>query len=273
MNQEVSPDFSWSSLRPIAVPPRLRRRYHPDEVERLTSLSERLRGLHTQGQVTVDLVAHDNRRTLVSLRRLPTGRQLTLRLHWALLLDTETCLQLTLWGARNGDLPTWCRDWMLTWLRQKALRPRLADDRSGAESTLATNLLTTNLSVVSTWAGLDAPPEGTQPRWMAGPFRVDASRVRLGAADTLRHEIRVHPVLSLPEIPLYCLQSVLYHELCHLLSPPLTPSEARQMRERRIHHRAFDTLTEADPYALQRDAWMQKNLRRMLALGRRRGLL
>jgi len=78
--------------------------------------------------------------------------------------------------------------------------------------------------------------------------------IRLGSYDPCGQVIRIHPLLDTPEVPLYFIQSILYHEyLHHVLG-------ARHNRRFHVQERKFRHHRESRE-------WLRRNLHRLL--GRR----
>ncbi len=84
--------------------------------------------------------------------------------------------------------------------------------------------------------------------------------LRLGSARPSAALIRIHPTLDRHIVPEYVTQMVVYHEVCHCIAPPLSPSEARARGERqRIHHAEFRALEARYPQLDEANQWVRDN--------------
>lgn len=88
--------------------------------------------------------------------------------------------------------------------------------------------------------------------------------IKLGSMVERERLIRVHPVLDDPWVPVFVIEYVVFHELCHYLAPPLSPSEARVRQEHRIHHRRFRELEDHYPDKAVAEAWIDEHLNILL---------
>jgi len=86
-------------------------------------------------------------------------------------------------------------------------------------------------------------------------------RVRLGSYCPKYKIIRINPVLDRASVPLYVLESIVYHEMVHHFL-------GMQNKNGRIlsHHRAFRELEQSFPSWGKATVWIKENLRRLLRL-------
>lgn len=82
-------------------------------------------------------------------------------------------------------------------------------------------------------------------------------------------ELVVHPVLDNERVPDYVTDFIVFHELCHHVSPPLTLAQARRRGEHRIHHRHFRALEARCPYVDESTLWVRQHLDWLLSNARR----
>lgn len=83
---------------------------------------------------------------------------------------------------------------------------------------------------------------------------------RLGSADARHHRVTVHPALDTPQVPLYFVEYIVYHELCHLEHPPTRGEGGR----RRVHHREFHEAERRFRHYDMARNWEEANIRGIL---------
>lgn len=84
-------------------------------------------------------------------------------------------------------------------------------------------------------------------RWGKRSATGKRSSIRLGSYDHSTTQIRIHPSLDAPTVPVYFIKSIIYHEyLHHVLGP------AHNVRFRR-HERKF-------PFYREARSWLKRNL-------------
>ncbi len=90
-------------------------------------------------------------------------------------------------------------------------------------------------------------------RWGQQISRKKRRSIRLGSYNHATAEVRIHPILSAPNIPTFFIQSVIYHEyLHHVLGPH--------------HNRRFHQQERQFRYHRESQEWIRRNL--FLLLGR-----
>ena len=71
--------------------------------------------------------------------------------------------------------------------------------------------------------------------------------------------IRIHPVLDQAWVPIYVVEAVLHHEMCHQVCPD------QKMKGRRIAHTpAFRRREREYPFFHEAETWMKQNLQALL---------
>jgi hypothetical protein len=91
------------------------------------------------------------------------------------------------------------------------------------------------------------------------PKRKARSSVRLGVYEHERKQIRVHPSLDSPEIPLFYVEFVLFHEMLHQLFVP-----TEQTTRRCLHSKAFRIREKTFPAFAMAMAWEKAKLNKLL---------
>ena len=92
-------------------------------------------------------------------------------------------------------------------------------------------------------------------RWGQQITRKKRRSIRLGSYNHLTAEIRIHPLLSAPNVPAFFIQSIIHHEyLHHVLGAH--------------HNRRFHAQERRFLYYRESQEWIRRNL--FLLLGRRR---
>ncbi|HKR64098.1 MAG TPA: hypothetical protein VJZ00_10225 [Thermoanaerobaculia bacterium] len=92
-------------------------------------------------------------------------------------------------------------------------------------------------------------------RWGQQISRKRRRTIRLGSYNHQTTEVRIHPILSTPNVPAFFIQSVIYHEyLHHVLGPK--------------HNRKFHQHERKFRYYRESQEWIRANL--WLLLGRPR---
>ncbi|MCA2980032.1 MAG: hypothetical protein INH41_25765 [Myxococcaceae bacterium] len=83
--------------------------------------------------------------------------------------------------------------------------------------------------------------------------------IRLGVYDHRAREIRVHPALDRPDVPLFFVEYIVYHEMLHQVFPSARDSG------RHVHHpRAFRDRERAFPRFTAAIEWEKANLQSLL---------
>lgn len=84
--------------------------------------------------------------------------------------------------------------------------------------------------------------------------------ILLGSYNIQKKTITIHPALNQPEIPLICLERIVFHEMLHEKFPRKKTSSKNC-----IHHPEFLNFEKSYPYLRQADIWIKNNLKKLLA--------
>jgi hypothetical protein len=101
--------------------------------------------------------------------------------------------------------------------------------------------------------------------WGRGGGRARRSGLTFGSYDPVLGLIRIHPVLDRREVPLYFLESVVYHEMLHHHLGGVPDALGRTV----YHTRAFREAEARYPWHRQALAWEKENLPRLLRASHR----
>ena len=96
--------------------------------------------------------------------------------------------------------------------------------------------------------------------WGRGGGRARRSGLTFGSYDPVLGLIRIHPVLDRREVPLYFLESVVYHEMLHHHLGGVPDAAGRTV----YHSRAFREAEARYPWHRQALAWEKENLPHLL---------
>lgn len=203
------------------------------------------------GVQTCEITVNANRRQVVSWRS--REGQLTVSVHWALLEHTDDLVRLVTTGDRTA------------WARLRRVLPQhtpLVDDpqTSGKMHDLQ-QLVAAERTHLRRDIG---PVRVTWGRWSANP---PMRSLRLGSCDAGDPpSIRIHPVLDHRFAPAWFVGFVLFHELLHVVHPPID----RGLR-REVHPASFRAAERRHPQFEHALRWERDNIDELLALARRRG--
>jgi hypothetical protein len=101
--------------------------------------------------------------------------------------------------------------------------------------------------------------------WGRGGGRARRHGLTFGSYDPVLGLIRIHPVLDRREVPLYFLESVVYHEMLHHHLGGVPDALGRTV----YHTRAFREAEARYPWHRQALAWEKENLPRLLRASHR----
>jgi len=200
------------------------------------------------------LTVHDNRSTMVSFRRQPP--LLKLRLHHMFLEAPEPVVSAVAEYAARG----------------RRAAGRVLDDyiSSRQERIRTTPSRSTELVGRGKCFDLDDIFDRMNTDWFQGGIRArigwgrNTSRrrrksIRLGVYDHKAREIRVHPALDRPDVPLFFVEFIVFHEMLHQLFP------SDRDTGRHVHHpRAFRDRERAFPRYHAAIAWEKQHLHELL---------
>lgn len=80
--------------------------------------------------------------------------------------------------------------------------------------------------------------------------------ITFGSYDRHRHQIRIHPLLDDPEVPLYFLQFLVYHEMLHAVCPSIIDERGFC----RSHTAEFRKLEKKFPFYSEAKKWGESSL-------------
>ncbi|HLA78950.1 MAG TPA: hypothetical protein VJU18_15340 [Vicinamibacteria bacterium] len=100
--------------------------------------------------------------------------------------------------------------------------------------------------------------------WGRGSGRARRGGLTFGSYDPVLDLIRIHPVLDRREVPLYFLESVVYHEMLHHHLGGVPDRAGRTV----YHSRAFRAAEARYPWHKQALAWEKENLSHLVRASR-----
>lgn len=100
--------------------------------------------------------------------------------------------------------------------------------------------------------------------WGRGSGRARRGGLTFGSYDPVLGLIRIHPVLDRREVPLFFLESVVYHEMLHHYLGGVPDRAGRTV----YHSRAFREAEARYPWHREALAWEKENLPRLLRASR-----
>ncbi len=204
---------------------------------------------------SIDLIATDNRRTLISWRRLESG-VLRVRMQQQFALVDDEVIEAAATLIRTGDPNARAR------VRGAAQRFRLKPARRRGPLVSGTRGRHHDLAALLAVENR---------RWFAGAFtgQIGWSRtdrglrrrtIRLGSYSSEHSLVRIHPALDQRSVPRYVVAFVIFHELLHAQFG--TRSDGR----RRVHHGPEFRAREAQhPDYDRARRWIDRNLPRLLS--------
>lgn len=238
-------------LAPSAAPQRLPT--HETALTGARALAQAV-AVHLGADVKVLLSVHDNRSTMISFRREPP--LLRLRVHHLFLEAPAEVIQAIADYAGRG---------------RKAAGRILDDFIAGRQErirneTRRAGALVTRGKVFDLGEILHRLNEEhfqgsirAQIGWGRHPGRRRRKSIRLGVYDHRSREIRIHPALDRPDVPLFFVEYIVFHEMLHQVFPSARDSG------RHVHHpRAFRDRERAFPRYAAAVAWERENLQALL---------
>ena len=235
-----------------AEPPRSVVPSHEEAVPRAKMLAQALAN-YLGPAVKVHLLLHDNRSTMVSFRRQPP--LLRLRLHH-MFLDAplevvHAIADYSAHGKRDAGQQ------LDAYIASQQERIR-ALPRAG--SLLESRGACFDLADIYERVNREHFENGITARigWGRNSQRRQKRKsIRLGVYDHKSREIRIHPVLDRPDVPLFFVEFIVFHEMLH----QLFPSEGGT----RVHHpRAFRVREKSYPKYDAAMVWEREHLRQLL---------
>ncbi|MBL8919371.1 MAG: hypothetical protein JNJ54_10955 [Myxococcaceae bacterium] len=228
----------------------------PSRQQALSAARELARQLATLlgPEVKVLLSVHDNRSTMISFRREPP--LLKLRVHHLFLEAPPAIIRALADYAGRGRraagqvLDDYIAD------RQAHIR---AEPRRKA--TMSTRGKCFDLAEIFERLNRLYFQDTIRARigWGRNAARRRRRSIRLGVYDHRAREIRVHPALDRPDVPLFFVEYIVFHEMLHQVFPSARDSG------RHVHHpRAFRDRERAFPRYAAAIAWEKAHLQALL---------
>ncbi len=200
------------------------------------------------------LTVHDNRSTMVSFRRQPP--LLRLRVHHMFLEAPDGVVRaIADYSARGRRAAGQVLDDYIA-----ARQERISSQPKQPAALVARGRC---FDLEAIFARLNAAwfQEGIRARigWGRNTGRRRRKSIRLGVYDHKSREIRVHPALDRPDVPLFFVEFIVFHEMLHQLFP------SDRDTGRHVHHpRAFRDRERAFPRYQAAIAWEKQHLHELL---------
>jgi hypothetical protein len=198
--------------------------------------------------IPLTLTWHENRSSYLSFRK--TRTHLHLRLHRLFEEAPSPVLEALIQFAIHRDLKA------RTLIKQMA---HLYFSENRVPADLVTQKGTTyDLQEIYTRMQSLLPVSDIRIGWarirkVSGRFR----SLTFGTYDPYRHQIRIHPILDHPEVPLYFLEFIVYHEMLHAVCKSRVAADGRC----RIHTREFREKERQFPQYEVAKAWEKQSLK------------
>lgn len=249
MGEEQTTLFDW--LRARTAPRGAVSRVGLDDVD--DAAVRRLHQALESALGTVDLVVTNNRKRMVTARR--NGRRHELRVHH-MFLDAPDETIAALVGLARGHEEG-----------REALRRYIHDNGDAIERERRPSAMRTAGAVHDLDAAL-VRAMSLVDRDGFDDLRITWGRdgrgrrsIRFGSYDFEQRLIRIHPALDETWVPRYFVEFVVYHELLHVVVPPVTDEEGR----RDLHPPEFRELEARFPDFDEALTWQRANLDRILS--------
>ncbi len=176
----------------------------------------------------------------------------TIRLHWWLLQWPSFVGRMSFQTLQAQKLPSNFDRWIG---ERAADFPGAAKQRTDLVTQGNRIHLVERLAVVSKFLDDPARYKEVQVGWSRrGSGNRPPSTIRLGTMNVRTRTMLIHPVLDEPGVPLYVVDMVVWHELCHWVCPP-----KEHGRRRSIHHAEFLELERRYPDLDRANQWIRKN--------------
>lgn len=201
------------------------------------------------GVEACDLTVNANRRQVLSWAR--RGGQLRLSVHWALLEHHDDLVHL----LTRGDRSAWAR--LRRRIPQQPVTGEVGPSRGRVHD--LHRLLATERE------RLPRDPGELHLEWGRWPTIPPRRSLRLGSCDNASPpRIRIHPVLDHVDVPAWFVGFVLFHELLHVVFPPID----RGLR-REVHPASFRAAERRHPHYAAALRWERERIHDLLARTRR----
>ncbi|MBE2250825.1 MAG: hypothetical protein IAE78_14910 [Myxococcus sp.] len=204
--------------------------------------------------VKVLLSVHDNRSTMISFRREPP--LLRLRVHHLFLeAPHEVVVAIADYAGRGKRAAGRVLD---EYIAERQERIRAEARRASALNTRGKCF---DLAEVFHRLNHLYFQDSIRARigWGRNASKRRRKSIRLGVYDHRSREIRVHPALDRPDVPLFFVEYIVFHEMLHQVFPSARDSG------RHVHHpRAFRDRERAFPRYAAAIAWEKEHLHALL---------
>jgi len=249
----VARDTSPRQLLLLDVEPRLVRLPPRDAI--LERAGELARRLSRDLGLPVRLSVTDNRSTMISFRRAPAV--LRLRLHHMFLDAPAPVVRAVADYAGRGQR----RAGRLLDDFVRREQPRIRQHRDEHDEVLCPRGQVYDLREIFDRLNDSHFHGGVRAAigWGRSAGRRRRKSIRLGVYDHQTREIRIHPSLDQPAVPLYFVEFIVFHEMLHQVFP------SSNGPGRRVHHpRALRDREKAFPLYRAALRWERENLRLLL---------
>lgn len=238
----------------VAEAPRRRVAPAPPKEEVLPRADALARRIAADLGARVRLVVNDNRSTMVSFQREDGG--LTLRLHHLFLDAPEDVVRALADYAGRGRRRAGKTIDAYVQAREERIRAvaRRPDTLKPTGKCFDLQAIFARLNVLHFQDGIRA-----RIGWGRSIGRRRRKSIRLGVYDHSAREIRIHPALDKPDVPLFFVEYIVFHEMLHQLFP------SARHDGRHVHHpRAFKDREKAFPLYDAAIAWERQHLAKLL---------
>lgn len=203
--------------------------------------------LHTLTSFPLDLIWHENTSSYLSVKK---GRgPIQLRVH-RLFYDAPTpVLEALLLYALKRDT------------RAKAILKQMAHLHF-SQNTLSSVPLNAQGNFYDLQAIYNSllplvPISNVSIGWSPRAAKTRFRSITFGTYDKQRRQIRINPLLDTPDVPLYFLEFIIYHEMLHALIPTQINTRGRCS----IHSREFREQEERFPRFAEAKEWEKNSLK------------
>jgi hypothetical protein len=245
--------FDSTRPRPTELPP------SPAQPEPLP-VEEQARvlawSLSRELHMPVRLAITDNRTTMISFQRGPTG--LRLRLHHMFLAAPNAIKEALVEYLARGSQRAGAQ--LDDYIRQHPQHIRMARTEESPEL----NAVGRCINLQSIFDDMNREHFDGAIRaeigWGRTPGRRRRKSIRLGVYDHQLREIRIHPALDSPTVPRFFVEFIVFHEMLHQVFPSTAGTP-----QRRVHHpRAFREREKTFPRYQEALEWERGNLGQLL---------
>lgn len=212
-----------------------------------------LHGLLEAKLGTVDLVITNNRKRMVTAKR--RGNRHELRVHH-MFIDAPSATHAALAGLASGNTED-----------REVLQKFISDHRDAIDHTSNSTVRTRGAhhdlgdSLARALALLPTASAVEDIRITWGRYGRGRRSIRFGSYDFEARLIRIHPALDEAWVTQLFVDFVVYHELLHVVVPPVVDEEGR----RDVHPPEFRELEVRFPDYDRAIAWQRDHLERLLS--------